>query len=146
MGVPKYVPAKFAVPKRMFGRARYVKFLDRDMVGPDPRAWASELQHLYAMRIRDSIAAKKWTIAEYAEKANVTADHMHKLLRGEAILKLEDIATADLLIGSVSEFSRQGTPKEPTEDEEVTLKAAEHVRLGRLAPPDGRAILRKAKR
>ncbi|KGJ72859.1 hypothetical protein GY21_12435 [Cryobacterium roopkundense] len=130
MAYSKYVPAHYAHSKWMFGRGRKTTFPPVD----GPLGWASEMQHLYAMRIRDAIAQKGWTVVVYAEKAGCTADHMFKLLRGEAILKLEDIALADQLLGPVSEFARAGPPRTPTAEEEILLNAAEQIRSGSPAP------------
>ena len=143
MAKARYVPAQFATMRRMFGRRRDVAFREVGTPQKDAQAWASDLQHRYAMRIRDAIFKKGWTVVQYAEAADVTADHMHKLLRGEAILKLEDMAMADLLVGGVSEFARQGKLPEPTEAEEVKLRAAEQLRLGRLAPKPTRTMTRR---
>ena len=139
MADSRYVPAHYAKSRLMFGRGRKATFPPVD----GPRGWASEMQHLYAMRIRDGIAQKGWTVVVYAEKAGCTADHMYKLLRGEAILKLEDIALADQLLGQVSEFARAGTPPIPTEEEEIVLKAAENIRFGSPAPWSPQKLRRK---
>lgn len=134
MAEPKYRPAAFATAHRLFGRSRDVEFPAGKGLKHNSRVLASDMQHHYAMRIRDSIIRKGWTVAQYAGAANVTADHMHKLLRGEAILKLEDIAMADLLVGDVSEFARQGELPDLTVAEATKLHIAEHLRMGRLGP------------
>lgn len=66
------------------------------------------MQHLYAIRIRDRINVQGWSIGEYAGKAGTSYDRMLKILRGTALLRLEDIAVADLLVGEVSEFAVEG--------------------------------------
>jgi hypothetical protein len=42
----------------------------------------------------------------YARVSGTNYDRLLKLLRGEIVLRLEDIAMADLIVGTVSEIAR----------------------------------------
>ena len=49
------------------------------------------------------MAIKKLSGAAYARKTGTSYDRLMKVLRGQAIMRLEDIADADLILGQISE-------------------------------------------
>ena len=49
------------------------------------------------------MAIKKLSGTAYARKTGTSYDRLMKVLRGEAIMRLEDIAAADLILGQISE-------------------------------------------
>ncbi len=60
---------------------------------------ASQIQHAYAVAIR--AAAKKCfgNVKSYATATDANYQRLAKVLRGEAIMRLEDIAAAHLYLG-----------------------------------------------
>lgn len=117
MSNPRYVPRDCAVEPKLFGRAgdfewkslgeitaMYPHLADTESRGRG-LLLAAGLQHRYARRIRHRLQATRTTLKSYVADAGVGYDRMVKVLRGSAVLRLEDIAIADVLIGEVSEFS-----------------------------------------
>ncbi|WBM79120.1 hypothetical protein KIV56_11520 [Cryobacterium breve] len=86
------------------------------MVWKEPRSErdvflaAAKLQHLYAMRIRARIRSAEnsgpQSLKAYAAASGIKYDRVLTILRGETVLRLDDIAMADLILGEVSEVSR----------------------------------------
>ena len=65
------------------------------------RTNAARLQHMYAVAIRLKARARFKTIRAYADTCGVSYDRMAKVLRGEAIMRLEDIAQAERILGGI---------------------------------------------
>ena len=117
MSNPRYVPRDCAVEPKLFGRANDLEWkslgeitgMYPHLADTEPRGrallLAARLQHRYARRIRGRLKATDTNLKSYAADAGVGYDRMVKVLRGSAVLRLEDIATADVLIGQVSELS-----------------------------------------
>jgi hypothetical protein len=95
---------------------------------------AAQFQHRYALRIRIAIDARGWTDSDYAEAAGRTVLHVQKILRGQATMSLTDIATADLLIGHVSEWAWKSRTGAAAKQERERLAAGEATRMARIAP------------
>lgn len=93
------------------------------------RVRAALLQHEYAIRIRDAIARERWSIADYADAAGSTTDHINKLLRGVAVMSLADIATADILVGKVSELEYKRKSGAAAKKRRLELAVAEELRM-----------------
>jgi AraC-like DNA-binding protein len=78
------------------------------------RARAAELQHWYVLRIRERMVARDLSVKQYAAEAGMSYYRLARLLRGEVILRLEDIAMADLILGEVSEAARVAAERDRT--------------------------------
>jgi hypothetical protein len=94
-------PRDFSNEPAGFGRVRRVQWraVDRE----DRAALlAAQLQHMYAIRIRDGITRPN-TLKKYARDAGTSYDRLGKILRGVVVMRLEDIAIAEILIGGVIE-------------------------------------------
>lgn len=130
---PRYTPRDFCAEPESFGRAETVKWLP----AADPRTAglrrAAQLQHSYAVRIRARAKAVAFNprAVEIAPDPNtplaahpgaqakhspleVLASHMGtsyprllRCLRGEIVMRLDDIAWADIVLGQISERSLQ---------------------------------------
>ena len=70
---------------------------------------AAQYQHRYARRIRARMNAKNHNAKSYAAVAGLRYDRLVKVLRGHAIMRLEDIAAADSILGHISEFSAEAS-------------------------------------
>jgi hypothetical protein len=65
---------------------------------------AAKIQHLYALRIRALLKARMLSLAEYArETGHDSGKRIGAFLRGEVVMRLDDLAWADLILGDVSE-------------------------------------------
>jgi hypothetical protein len=69
----------------------------------------------------------------YAQMAGIGYDRLVKMLRGEVIMRLEDVAAADRLLGGISGFTRTETPTDSTDRFAATLLAAD---MGSSLPDD----------
>lgn len=104
MNEARYVPCNYAVEEAAFGRAENIKW--RSDVPDDERAKAraAAAQHRYVVRIRSRMRIKKLSASAYARKAGTGYDRFMKVLRGYTIMRLEDIAAADLILGQISDM------------------------------------------
>ena len=101
----RYVPSSFSVEPRGFGRAENVHWKTSDDGIERSRIQASKLQHLYSVRIRKRMTEKSTSAQQFAALSGISYDRLLKVLRGDVIMRLEDIASADLILGEVSDFA-----------------------------------------
>lgn len=125
MPLPKYVPRLMSVEPEGFGKVQGIRW---HTPGPETRAAsinAAKFQHMYVIRIRhrakeirqaqreaqarsgDTAAVKVDPLGDLANQLGCSRTRLLACLRGEAIMRLEDIAAADLVLGGgISEFAR----------------------------------------
>lgn len=101
---PRYVPRDFARNPAKFGKQGDIEWRDPDeaRMSFEEEDWliAARLQHGWAVRITDAIAkSDHGTVAEYADFLNKPARQLQAKLNGEAVLRLEDIASAHRVLG-----------------------------------------------
>jgi len=100
MSAPRFEPRSYSAEPQVFGKARNVDWRrvhsDRD----GTQLIASQIQHDYAVAIRDAIVESHHrTIKAYAQATGTDYQRLSKVLRGEAIMRLEDIADAHRHLG-----------------------------------------------
>jgi len=66
----------------------------------------ARLQHLLVYRIKQQLKTKKWTAARFASETGMAPDRLRKVLRGDLIMRVEDVMAADLVLGPVSDRAR----------------------------------------
>lgn len=107
MSDPKYKPRDYCAEPGGFGRVISVEWLP----APNDRSAAlhaaAVLQHHFALGIRQRLAARGLKPQLYAKAAGTGYDRLLKMLRGDVVMRLEDIAIADLILGQVSELARR---------------------------------------
>ena len=114
---PRYRPRDLARNSRQFGRDPDIEWLPATTLAEQVLQRAAELQHVYAQRIRERITStdpaqvgergpRPRSLKAYARLSGTNYDRLLKLLRGEIVLRLEDLAMADLIVGTVSEIAR----------------------------------------
>lgn len=59
---------------------------------------------------------KSLNVKKYAAMAGVKYDRMARVLRGEIVMRLEDIALADLVLGEVSEEAQEAAERQRQRD------------------------------
>lgn len=74
------------------------------------RRRAAQIQETYATRMRKSIKEQRTTAKAYANEAGISYDRFLKILRGQVIMRLEDLASADLILKDITEFAFVPTP------------------------------------
>jgi len=98
MGNPRYVPKRYTDEPKEFGRARAVTWKPVEPGSEDQRR-AAQIQHEWAVQIRREAATKYGSLAKYAEATELSYDRLIKVLSGREIMRLEDIAQAERLLG-----------------------------------------------
>jgi hypothetical protein len=102
MSDDRYVPRNYAADCRSFGnpsrRIEWRTVGDGDGEIPvSEQDWlrAAKIQDQFARRIRSSITG---SVKEYAETHGLNERRLGRMLRGEVVMRLEDIATAERLL------------------------------------------------
>jgi hypothetical protein len=99
------VPASYSLEPTAFGYAMTLRWKTSEDQIEAARIQASKIQHLYAVRIRQRMADESVTPKRFATESRISYDRLMKVLRGDVIMRLEDIASADLTLKEVSEFA-----------------------------------------
>ncbi len=97
MTSPRFVPKSYAVDPKMFGSSELVQWKPvRSHSGADrDNLVAAQVHHLVALRLQAAIRRRGMTNDEAARAFGITESRLGRLLRGDVILRLEDIAWAD---------------------------------------------------
>ena len=88
-------PSSFAKFYFEFGQQSIIDWNPvRSGTSAEVQLLAAQLQHTYAVVIRNAAIAKYRSLKKYADAAGVDYQRTTKILRGDAVMRLEDIATA----------------------------------------------------
>lgn len=98
MTSPRYQPRSLALEPRGFGRALRLRWRDVGNVDAN-QLGAAQLQHLIAYEIRAQAEQQCGSIREYAARSSQRYDRLAGVLRGDQIMRLEDIAIAQRHLG-----------------------------------------------
>jgi len=96
-----YIPRQYAVPPATFGKARDIAWRNTaDLSERDrERLYASQIQHEVAFQINAALQQLRWTQADYAREAEMTAQRIGAVLRGAVRMRLEDLGVARRIFG-----------------------------------------------
>jgi len=98
----RYVPRAFAIDDQLFGKQRVIKWRPSDGYTDQERDQlrGSQLQHLVSNVIREALArsTRLHSAADYARAVDVSERRMGALLRGDVVMRLEDIAAAERVL------------------------------------------------
>ena len=130
--LPRYCPRDYCAEPESFGYARTVRWIPQTDERSKALCIAAQMQHVYAVRIRqraklldreakdaaklhattsdgpvdvESVMSGK-ALKVLAAKTGASYPRLLRALRGEVVLRLDDIAWADLVLGQISEFTR----------------------------------------
>jgi hypothetical protein len=124
MTAPRYEPRASCAEPDSFGKAREVVWIPPTDERSAALGRAARLQHLYAVRIRarakaitkgevppspsGPLAARpgadlKAPLKTLAMKSGTSYARLLRCLRGEVVMRLDDIAWADFVLGEISE-------------------------------------------
>lgn len=101
MSDPRFRPRTYARVPSQFGRAEDIPWLSATSNAQQSRLDTARLQSLFAARIRARLHDRRLTIKQYADMVDIGYDRMAKVLRGETLMRLEDIADAERVLGGV---------------------------------------------
>ena len=132
MSAPRYVPRSVCAEPDGFGKASGVRWITPRDEHSAALVRAAHLQHVYAVRIRTRanlikngptatdpigpLAArsdedKRAPLKTLADRSGISYARLLRCLRGEIVMRLDDIAWADLVLGEISE---QAQPRSAT--------------------------------
>lgn len=97
MSSPRYRPRDFCVDPGAFGKARNIDWLKPAQAQLHFLA-ASKIQHAFAWRIRLALKESALPAKTYAIRSGTSYDRLMKMLRGETIMRLEDLGQAEALL------------------------------------------------
>lgn len=112
MADSRYVPRDYALNPLHFGSlTKPVEWRENMASAADlDRLKAAQAQHRYAARIRSSIRSSgPGTTKAFAEVNGLNYARFSRMLRGEIIMRLEDVATAERLLPGVFAVASRST-------------------------------------
>lgn len=100
---PRYVPRAYIAPgyQTLFGKTPSVPWTPQDSRTHRERLEAARMQHLYAVVIRDRIKKNHSSIRAYAAAAGQDEQRLARVLRGQTVMRLDDIGTAIAVVGDI---------------------------------------------
>ncbi|KGJ76927.1 hypothetical protein GY21_08780 [Cryobacterium roopkundense] len=114
MSNPRYRPRAYAQIPVEFGKYEEISWLAPANVAEQDRLWAARWHHLYACRINKRLRESGQTVAQYAEMTGSRYDRLSKMLRGDVLIKFEDVAQAERLLGRIL----RATPRLTSNDDD----------------------------
>jgi len=96
---PRYRPRRYTSEPSVFGKAATIAWLPAPS-GSEDQHLAAKMQHFWARAIATEAKRRHGSIKGYAQAVGVDYQRLTKILRGEAVMRLEDIASARLHLGS----------------------------------------------
>jgi hypothetical protein len=102
MPKPRFEPRRYSDEPKSFGRAARMlwKPLEEDASETDRvRDAMSRHQHRFAIAIRRAAIERHGTIEDYADVTGQKFGRFNSILNGSAIMRLEDIASAERNLG-----------------------------------------------
>lgn len=120
MSDPRFTPRRFATEPNSFGRARVISWLDENDDENKKRSGderdrfaAARLQSQFAFLIRSRVRRKYKTLKAYADACGVPYDRLSKVMRGEVIMRFEDVVQAERILGEILRTGFDAIPSAP---------------------------------
>ncbi|RYD00125.1 hypothetical protein SJ20_05790 [Micrococcus sp. MS-ASIII-49] len=113
MSDPRYVPCLWAREPGQFGRRLDVRWRDPATSVDRSELDAARRQNLVTVRIRGALDEQGRTIRWYAQQVGCSYDRMTRLLRGEIVMRLQDITDAERILRLAITFTIETTPGSP---------------------------------
>lgn len=101
MSNPRFRPRNYVQGSGAFGGYGEVDWIVPHSADEADRLAAAQMQDRLARQIRWRAAAQYGSVRAYADSHGLSYDRLSKLLRGETLMRLEDIAQADRLLGGI---------------------------------------------
>ena len=103
MTAPRFIPRQYCAVPSEFGHAKEVAWRRPSGSSDDLDQWsAARMQHAVAVAIREALASRGLTLDQYAEVSGMNRTRLGRLLRGDIVMRLEDIANARRNLGITS--------------------------------------------
>ncbi|WP_105035168.1 hypothetical protein [Cryobacterium aureum] len=108
MSDPRFKPRAYTTEPNAFGKAASLGWITPVTEAEDDLCRAAQLQHTYAVRINRRLRDIHKTVRDYSQMTGIGYDRLAKVLRGDAIMRLEDIAQAERLLGDILDTCDKG--------------------------------------
>jgi len=97
---PRYVPRLLSLEPLDFGQKAGLLWLkEDDLLAEDvDYLGAAKLQHAFALLVGERIRRRFNSVTDYASFAGVNYPRLARILRGDVILRLEDVANAQRVL------------------------------------------------
>lgn len=97
---PRYVPRLLSLEPLDFGQKPGLLWWDEDdlLAGEVDYLGAAKLQHEFALLVSERIRGQFKSVTHYASFAGVNYPRLARILRGDVILRLEDVASAQRVL------------------------------------------------
>lgn len=103
MSDPRFHPREMAAPsdRHNFGKVEAISWRECTTELDASQNGAARLQHALALIIAGRLRDKGHSIRSYAKLVGLGHDRMAKVLRGEVVMRLEDVSDAERLLGGI---------------------------------------------
>ena len=98
MSDPRFVPRSWLRRPCQFGRCLAAQWRDPATTAEQSELDAARRQNAITFQIRRALEEQGRTIRGYAEQTDYGYDRMTKLLRGEIVMRLQDITDAERIL------------------------------------------------
>lgn len=98
---PRFRPRRYTTEPAAFGKAETIKWREGRTEEESDRIQVSQWQHMYAVRIARQAVRKHGTLKAYAVANDLNYDRLSKVVRGDALMRFEDLAVAERLLGDI---------------------------------------------
>jgi len=100
---PRFRPRNYVQGSGAFGGYGEVDWIVPRSDDEADRLLAAQMQDRVARQIRWIAVGRYGSVKAYADSHGLSYDRLSKLLRGETLMRLEDIAQANRLLGDIIE-------------------------------------------
>lgn len=95
---PRNRPSRYTSEPYVFGKAATIAWLPA-APGTKEQLLAAQMQHYLALAINTAAKSRYGSLTVYAKVANVKYRRLTRILRGDVVMRLEDIASARRHLG-----------------------------------------------
>ncbi len=99
MSAPRFRPRRYTPDPKLFGKAPSIRWNDPATDQQATQVVASQIQHDFALAIRKAADERHGNLKAYAKAIDANYQRLTRVLRGDAIMRLEDIADAHQHLG-----------------------------------------------
>ena len=97
---PRFKPRSYTLDPKGFGKVAQLRWSEPGDPAEETQVITARVQHDFAYAISEAVAKSSYrTVKAYARATGTDYQRLTKILRGEAIMRLEDIADAHRHLG-----------------------------------------------
>lgn len=128
MAKPRYSPRDFALYPSTFGTKEKLKWKLPSSAREEAYLRAAQLQNLYSFRIREQARIRRVPLNRIAVEAEFSHARLLRCLRGEIVMRLDDLGWADRVLRTVSEIAvNHAKEQKELEESEAALRRLEEL-------------------